>query len=133
MAMTNRGNRKHDCFIFSTLEELVPQDHEVRKLEDAIDWMFIYPLVKETSVRLSPVADLYKQHGRRDNKSVSSLLSSPSVSHTPCHTHPATHTHTPCHTHPATHTHTHTHTHPPTHPPTLPSPSLYCPLFPAAQ
>ena len=33
MAMTNRNNNKHDCFIFSTLEQLVPQDHEVRKLE----------------------------------------------------------------------------------------------------
>lgn len=25
MAMTNRNNNKHDCFIFSTLEQLVPQ------------------------------------------------------------------------------------------------------------
>ena len=54
MTMTNRNNRKHDCFIFSTLEDLVPKDHEVRKLEDAIDWTFIYPLVK----------DLYSSIGR---------------------------------------------------------------------
>ena len=54
MAMTNRQNMKRDCFIFTTIEELVPQDHEVRKLEDAIDWMFIYPLVK----------DLYSSTGR---------------------------------------------------------------------
>ena len=47
MAMTNRNNQKRDCFILSTLEELVPQDHKVRKLEGAIDWSFIYPLVKE--------------------------------------------------------------------------------------
>ena len=52
--MTNRNNRKHDCFILSTLEELVPQDHEVRKLEAAIDWNFIYPIVK----------DLYSCKGR---------------------------------------------------------------------
>lgn len=54
MAMTNRNNRKNDCFIFSTLEELLPQDHEVRKLEGAIDWTFIYPLVR----------DLYSTNGR---------------------------------------------------------------------
>ena len=47
MAMTNRNNRKNDCFILNTIEELVPQDHEARKLEAAIDWTFIYPLVKE--------------------------------------------------------------------------------------
>ena len=54
MAMTNRNNNKHDCFIFSTLEQLVPQDHEVRKLEAAVDWTFIYPAVK----------DLYSSVGR---------------------------------------------------------------------
>ena len=54
MAMTKRQNMKCDRFIFKTIEELVPQDHEVRKLEDAIDWMFIYPLVK----------DLYSIQGR---------------------------------------------------------------------
>lgn len=54
MTMTNRNNRKYDCFILSTLEELVPQDHEVRKLEAAIDWNFIYPIVK----------DLYSCKGR---------------------------------------------------------------------
>ena len=54
MTMTNRNNRKHDCFILSTLEEMVPQDHEVRKLEAAIDWNFIYPIVK----------DLYSCKGR---------------------------------------------------------------------
>ena len=54
MAMTNRSNLKHDHFIFCTLEELVPEEHEVRKLEDALDWTFIYPLVK----------DLYSEMGR---------------------------------------------------------------------
>lgn len=33
-------------FIFATLEELVPADHTVRKLEEALDWGFIYPLVE---------------------------------------------------------------------------------------
>ena len=52
MAMTNRHNMKRDCFIIQTIEELVPQDHEVRKLEDAIDWNFIYPLVKNLYSRI---------------------------------------------------------------------------------
>ncbi len=54
MVMTNRNNLKHDHFILSTLEALVPPEHEVRKLEAAIDWGFIYPLVK----------DLYSDVGR---------------------------------------------------------------------
>ena len=47
MAMTNRHNRKQDSFIIYTIEELVPQDHMVRKLEEGIDFNFIYPRVKE--------------------------------------------------------------------------------------
>ena len=35
MAMTNRNNAKLDCMIYYTLDELVPQDHLVRKMEDA--------------------------------------------------------------------------------------------------
>ena len=46
MAMTNRNNIKFDCIIFATLDDLVPQDHNVRLFEDTIDWKFIYPLVK---------------------------------------------------------------------------------------
>lgn len=52
--MTCLNNRKNDSFIFSTIEELVPSDHKVRELEEAIDWKFIYPLVKP----------LYKPFGR---------------------------------------------------------------------
>jgi len=54
MAMTNRANIKHDCIILSTLESLVPEDHLVRKLEAAIGWRFIYPLVEP----------LYSEFGR---------------------------------------------------------------------
>lgn len=54
MAMTKHNNRKHDCLILSTLEELVPHDHLVRKLESTIDWRFIYPMVEK----------LYSQIGR---------------------------------------------------------------------
>ena len=53
MAMTKR-NGKNDTIILNTIEGLVPQDHEVRKLESCIDWSFIYPLVK----------DLYSDFGR---------------------------------------------------------------------
>lgn len=54
VVMTNRNNQKRDHFILNTLEEIVPWDHEVRKLEAAIDWTFVYPLVK----------DLYSGMGR---------------------------------------------------------------------
>ena len=40
MAMTNRDNSKFDSFIIYTLDELVPQDHLVRKLENALDFRF---------------------------------------------------------------------------------------------
>ena len=46
MAMTCVNNRKNDSFILSTIDELVPSDHKVRELEEAIDWTFIYPLVR---------------------------------------------------------------------------------------
>ena len=45
MTMTKR-NGKNDNIILNTIEGLVPQDHEVRKLESCIDWSFIYPLVE---------------------------------------------------------------------------------------
>ena len=54
MAMTNRNNSKLDGIIYYTLDELVPQDHLVRKLEDALDFRFIYPKVQH----------LYSRHGR---------------------------------------------------------------------
>ena len=46
MAMTVRNNHKDFGFILGTIEDYVPCDHLVRKLEEAIDWCFIYPLVK---------------------------------------------------------------------------------------
>ena len=45
MAMTKR-NGKNDTIILNTIEELVPQDHDVRMLDNCIDWSFIYPLVE---------------------------------------------------------------------------------------
>ncbi len=53
MAMTKQI-RKNDCIILSTLEELVPKEHLVRKLDSCIDFTFIEELVK----------DLYSVSGR---------------------------------------------------------------------
>ena len=40
MAMTSQVG-KNDCIIFNTIEELVPKEHLVRKLENCIDLKFI--------------------------------------------------------------------------------------------
>ena len=53
MAMTKQEYKK-DCMILSTLEELVPEDHLVRKLDNCIDFRFIEELV----------SDLYSVCGR---------------------------------------------------------------------
>ena len=45
MAMTKQIC-KNDCLIFNTLEELVPKEHLVRKLENCIDFSFIEDKVK---------------------------------------------------------------------------------------
>ena len=57
MAM-RRQDHKNDCIILSTLEELVPQDHLVRKIDASIDSTFIE----------DEVEDLYSKYG--DRKSV---------------------------------------------------------------
>ena len=54
MAMTNRQNQKNDCFILLTIDDMVPQNHLVRKLEAGIDFTFIY----------SKVEHLYSKAGR---------------------------------------------------------------------
>ena len=46
MAMTVRNNLKDFGFILGTIDDFVPEDHLVRKMEEAMDWCFIYPLVK---------------------------------------------------------------------------------------
>ena len=53
MAMTKQ-KYKNDCIIFSTLNDLVPQEHLVRKLDNCMDFTFIEELVK----------DLYSDFGR---------------------------------------------------------------------
>ena len=44
--MTKNQNVERDQIEMITIEELVPQDHLVRKLEATIDFSFIYPLVE---------------------------------------------------------------------------------------
>lgn len=53
MAMTKQ-KYKNDCIIYNTLEELVPKEHLVRKLDNCIDFTFIEELVK----------NLYSSFGR---------------------------------------------------------------------
>lgn len=46
--MTRNGGKNRDQIEFTSLDELVPEDHLVRKLENAIDWGFIYEMVEES-------------------------------------------------------------------------------------
>ena len=46
MSMTCKNNAKKNNFIYKAIEECVPQNHLVRKLESSLDFNFIYPLVK---------------------------------------------------------------------------------------
>ncbi len=44
--MTKKENIGKFNMIFSTLEDLVPQEHRIRAYDKAVDWNFIYPLVE---------------------------------------------------------------------------------------
>lgn len=46
--MTRNGGKNRDQIEFTSLDELVPEDHLVRKLENAIDWSFIYEMVEDS-------------------------------------------------------------------------------------
>ena len=46
--MTRDGGKNRDQIEFTSLDELVPEDHLVRKLENAIDWGFIYGMVEDS-------------------------------------------------------------------------------------
>ena len=45
--MTKDGATNREQIEFLSLDQLVPEDHLVRKLENAIDWSFIYDLVED--------------------------------------------------------------------------------------
>ena len=61
MAMTNRNNAKLDCMIYYTLDELVPQEHLVRKLDNCIDFTFIEELLKDEK---DPILLCYEKEGQ---------------------------------------------------------------------
>lgn len=46
--MTRDGGKNRGQLEFTSLDELVPEDHLVRKLENAIDWSFIYEMVEDS-------------------------------------------------------------------------------------
>ena len=52
--MTKNQTNEREQLEMLTIDQLVPQDHLVRKLEAAIDFSFIYPLVE----------NLYSPNGR---------------------------------------------------------------------
>ena len=45
--MTRESGKKREQIQLMSLDDLVPQDHLVRKLEAALDWNFIYELLEE--------------------------------------------------------------------------------------
>ena len=44
--MTRNNNNERDQLEFIAIDQLVPEEHLVRKIEAAIDFSFIYPLVE---------------------------------------------------------------------------------------
>ena len=44
--MTRRTTDSRNCFEIVSIEDLVPKDHLVRKVDKALDFDFIYPLVE---------------------------------------------------------------------------------------
>ena len=46
--MTRNGAKSRDQIELTSLEQLVPEDHLVRKLENAMDWSFIYEMVEDS-------------------------------------------------------------------------------------
>ena len=52
--MTKNYNKKEFNMILYSIDDLVPQDHFLRKYDEALDWSFIYPLVE----------DLYSKYGK---------------------------------------------------------------------
>ena len=46
--MTRNGEANRDQIELMSLDEMVPNDHLVRKLENALDWTFIYDMVKDS-------------------------------------------------------------------------------------
>lgn len=45
--MTRESRKNREQIQIMSLDDLVPKDHLVRKLEGALDWNFIYEMVEE--------------------------------------------------------------------------------------
>ena len=45
--MTQDADKKRQQIQLFCMDDMVPQDHLLRQIEEAIDWSFIYDLVKE--------------------------------------------------------------------------------------
>ena len=45
--MTSNTERNREQLQFVSMDDLVPKDHMLRLIDKAIDWSFIYDLVKE--------------------------------------------------------------------------------------
>ena len=46
--MTRGGGQNREQVEIISLNDLVPEDHLVRKLENAMDWNFIYDMVEDS-------------------------------------------------------------------------------------
>lgn len=45
--LTQNGEKKRDQIQIFCMDDLVPKDHLLRMIDEAIDWSFIYELVEE--------------------------------------------------------------------------------------
>jgi hypothetical protein len=68
--LTRDGGKNRDQVEFTSLDELVPEDHLVRKLENAIDWSFIYEMVEDSYL----ATDQHQRDQCDNNKSTNSFI-----------------------------------------------------------
>ena len=59
--MTKNQINEREQLEMLTIEQLVPQDHLVRKLDAAIDFSFIYPLVEDLYLTIGRLS-IYPGH-----------------------------------------------------------------------
>ena len=45
--MSQNLDKKREQFVMVSMDEMVPQDHLLRKIDKALDWSFIYDLVED--------------------------------------------------------------------------------------
>ncbi len=47
LKMSQNLDKKREQFVMVSMDEMVPQDHLLRKIDKALDWSFIYDLVED--------------------------------------------------------------------------------------